>query len=190
MNDLESIYRRHCDANTAISAHLPRLRELAEGCDLAVEFGVKRGASSSALLLGAQRVISYDIALTPEARDLKHVAGDRWDYRIGDSKQAEFDVADLLFIDSQHDYAQVSAELQHAHKITRYICGHDTVTFGSFGAKGETGDHAWQYRRGLSVPMDCLGIRCAYDDLQIRDPSWRIKAHYPDSHGLLVLERR
>jgi hypothetical protein len=40
------------------------------------------------------------------------------------------------------------------------------------------------------VPTDALGIRPAIDELLIRDPSWRIVAHYTDSHGLLVLERR
>ena len=34
-----------------------------------------------------------------------------------------------------------------------------------------------------------LGIRPAIDQLLMRDPSWRIMAHYLDSHGLLVLSR-
>lgn len=188
--DLESVYRKHCAVGTAISAHLPRLRELAEGLDTVVEFGVKRGASSSALLLGAKRVISYDIAETPEARELKRLVGERWDYRVGDSRKAEFDYADMLFVDSAHTFDQVNAELMHADKVSRYIVCHDTITFGSVAAKGETGEHAWQYIRGRSVPMTALGIRPAIDGLMIRDPSWHIEAHYPDSHGLLVLERR
>lgn len=187
---LQEIYDRHCAAGTAISTHLPRLRELATGLDTVVEFGVKRGGSSSALLLGAKQVISYDVAVTPEARDLKRLVGERWDYRIGDSRAADFDAAEMLFVDSQHDYDQVSAELAHADKVTRYIVGHDTITFGSVGAKGESGDHAWQYRRGQSVPREALGIRVSYDELMIRDPSWRIVSHDWRSHGLLVLERR
>lgn len=186
---LETIYQRHCAANTAISAHLPRLRELASHCDTVVEFGVKRGASSSALLLGARRVISYDIAETSEARELKRLVPE-WDYRIGDSRKADFAEVDMLFIDSQHDGAHVEAELAHADKVRRFIAGHDTITFGSVGAKGETGEHAWRYVKGQSCPEWALGIRIAYDRLMVRDPSWRIHAHYPDSHGLLVLERR
>ena len=188
---LEDIYRRHVAAKTAISAHLPRLRELASGLDTVVEFGVKRGASSSALLLGAKRVISYDIAPTPEAMALKELAGERWDYRIGDSRKAEFDAADMLFIDSQHDGIHVGAELTcAADRIGRYVVGHDTITFGSVGAKGETGTHCWNYIKGQSCPEWALGVRIAFDRLMIRDPSWRIIAHYPESHGLLVLERR
>jgi hypothetical protein len=188
---VESIYAAHCAGNTAIASHLPRLRALATGLDVAVEFGVKRGASSSALLLGAGRVISYDIAATSEARELKRIAGERWDYRIGDSRTAEFDQADLLFIDSQHDAEQCRAELDaHADGVRRFLVAHDTITFGSVGADGESGLHKWQYARGQSCPADALGVRIAFDELMIRDPSWRIVAHYPDSHGLLVLERR
>ena len=190
MSELEHIFQRHVVAGTAISAHLPRLRELADGLDTVVEFGVKRGASSAALLLGAKRVISYDIAQTREASELKLLVGERWDYRIGDSRAADFEAADMLFVDSQHDFGQVNAELAHADRVRRYVVCHDTITFGSVGAKGETGEQAWQYVKGQSVPMTALGIRLAIDMLQIRDPSWRIKAHYPDSHGLLVLERR
>lgn len=188
---VESIYASHCAGKTAISPHLPRLRALAEGCAVAAEFGVKRGASSSALLLGAGLVISYDIAETPQARELKQVAGDRWDYRIGDSRTAELGEVSLLFIDSQHDYEQCHAELTaHADNVRRLLVFHDTITFGSVGARAESGEHKWQYKRGESCPLNALGVRPAIDELMIRDPSWHILAHYPDSHGLLVLERR
>lgn len=191
MSDIETIYRKHCATPTAISPHLPRLRALAEGLELVVEFGVKRGASSSALLMGAKCAISYDIAETKEARELKRVAGERWDYRIGDSRTAAVPPCDLCFIDSQHDFETMQAELDaHADKVSRYIVAHDVGTFGEIGANGETGTHKWQYVRGQSVPLDCLGIRPALDMLMIRDPSWRIVARYCDSHGLLVLERR
>jgi hypothetical protein len=176
---------------TAIAAHLPRLRELALGCDLAIEFGVKRAASSAALLIGAERVISYDIVPTKEARRLHEAARARWDYRIEDSRYAAVTPCDLLFVDSLHTYDQMDAELaRHAHAVDRYLVCHDTITFGSFGAFGETGRHAWAYQVGQSCPASSLGIRPAIDALMIRDPSWQIVAHYTDSHGLLVLERR
>lgn len=188
---LEEFYTRGCLAKRAMSPHLPRLRELATGLDVAIEFGVKGGASSSALLLGAKRVISYDILATPDARRLQVIAGARWDYRIEDSRLAQFGACDLLFVDSQHDYAQVKAELEaHASKVRRWLIFHDSITFGSIGAHGETGQHLWQYERGMSVPPEALGIRPAVDEMMASDPSWRIAKHYTDSHGLLVLERR
>jgi hypothetical protein len=185
-----AIYTRHLGGQTAITPHLPRLRRLAEGLDLAVEFGVKRGASSSALLLAAQHVISYDIVETVEARELQAVAGTRWSYRIEDSRRATFDWCDLLFIDSLHTYGQVHDELEaHASKVKRYLVFHDTLTFGSVGAKGESGDQLWTYQRGVSVPPEALGIRPAIDELMMGG-DWHLQAHYLNSHGLLVLERR
>ena len=191
MVDLEALHRRNVAAGTAISAHLDRLRELATGLDLAVEFGVKRGASSLALLLGAQRVVSYDVVATPEARELEAMVGDCWDYRLEDSRAADIPPHDLLFVDSLHSYDQVAAELKHADKARRYLVLHDVTTFGEVGAVGETGRQAWTYVAGRgSVPLAHRGIRPAVDELMIRDPSWRIIERRVESHGLLVLERR
>lgn len=191
LSGIESIYRKHCATPTAISPHLPRLRALADGLDLVVEFGVKRGASSSALLMGAKRVTSFDVVETLEARELKRIAGLRWDYRIADSRTADVPPTPMLFVDSLHTYAQLQAELEaHARKVSRYIVLHDTITFGVVGAAGESGLHSWQYVKGQSCPPEHLGLRPAIDELLIREPSWRVAAAYNDSHGLLILERR
>lgn len=188
---VESIYERALRSGLAIAPHLPRLRALASGFDLAVEFGVKGGSSSAALLLGARRVISYDLVETAQARALERAAGGRWDYRIQDSRLAPPEPCDLLFIDSLHTYAQCRAELErHADAVGRYLVFHDTLTFGSIGADGETGRHSWTYTPQASVPREHLGIRPAIDELMARDSSWRVAAVYHDSHGLLVLERR
>jgi len=174
-----------------MAAHLPRLRMLSAGLELAVEFGVKRGGSATALLLGAQRVISIDIKPTREAQQLQQIVGDRWDYRICDSRTAQISECDLLFLDSHHSYAQVSTELEaHGHKVRRYLIFHDSITFGSIAAASENGKQAWTYTPAQSVPQQFLGIRPAIDLYMAQDDSWRVKSHYVDSHGLLVLERR
>ncbi len=188
---IEELYAEHCAGPTAMAAHLPRLRELAEGLALAVEFGVKKGGSSSALILAAEHVISYDLVATSRARSLERAAAEWWEYRLEDSRTASFPPCDLLFVDSLHTYAQCRAELDaHANRVKRYLVFHDVITFGVIGADGEKGGHLWEYEVGVSVPREALGIRPAIDELMIRDPSWRILASYPDSHGLLVLERR
>lgn len=188
---LERLYDEHVAAKTAMSAHLPRLRALAQGLDLAVEFGVKRGGSSTALLLGAARVLSFDLVATAEARALRRLVGDRWTYRIEDSRAAQVPECDLLLVDSLHTYAQVRDELAaHGHKARRYLVFHDVTTFGEVGADGETGCQQWTYVRGQSVPAEYLGIRPAIDEYMARDDTWKIRARYADSHGLLVLERR
>lgn len=190
MKTVQDFYERALKSGRAIAPHLPTLRELADGCALAVEFGVKGGASSSALLLGAERVISYDLVETPEARELEAAAGERWDYRIQDSREAPREECDLLFVDSLHTYAQCRAELErHGDTVRKLLVFHDSVTFGSIGADGESGCQLWRYTPQASVPRQYLGIRPAIDELMIRDPSWGIRAHHTDSHGLLVLER-
>jgi hypothetical protein len=184
-------YEAACRKPSAIQPHLSRLRDLASGCTLAVEFGVKRAASSSALLLGASCLISYDLVPTPEAQRLHGLLRYRWDYHIGDSRYAPAVDCELLFIDSLHTYEQCRDELtRHADLVSRYLVFHDTITFGSIGAAGESGQHRWIYTPGQAVPKEALGIRPAIDELMMRDRSWHIRAHYTDSHGLLVLERR
>ncbi len=186
---VEALYRGHAEGRTTMAAHLPRLRALAAGLPLAVEFGVKRGGSSSALLLGAQHVLSYDLVETPQARELEAAAGDSWEYRIGDSRTADVRACDLLLVDSLHTYAQVRAELQRwAGRVRRWLVFHDSVTFGSIGADGETG--RWLHAGPPPIPPEALGIRPAVDELMIADDTWRIVSHETASHGLLVLERR
>lgn len=189
---LEAIYEQHCASGSpAIRAHLPRLRALADGLDIAVEFGVKYGASSSALLMGAKRVISYDIQAKPQAMELKAAANGRWDYRIQDSREAPVTESDLIFFDSQHDFDTLKAELdRHGDSARRYLVFHDATTFGEVAADGESGRQRWTYAPGVSVPREHWGIRPAIDFFMVEHSWWQIAARYVDSHGLLVLERR
>lgn len=190
LSSIEEAYGWHLAQPTAMAPHLPRLRALADGLDLAVEFGVKRGASSSALLMGAKRVISYDLIETKHARELERVAGDLWSYRLQDSRTATVPPCDLILFDSQHDYDTLKAELDaHAAQASRYLVFHDTITFGSIAANGELGTLRWTYVVGQSVPRAHLGIRPAIDEFLIAERDWRIAASYWESHGLLVLER-
>lgn len=190
---VEAIYNGHLqNRRHGTATHLPRLRNYATGCDLAIEFGTQHGASASALLLGARRVISYDLKYSPRLEALATAAGDRWLFRRQDSGRGpSIESCDLLFVDSLHTDAQVTAELsRHADAVRRWLIFHDTMTFGSVGADGASGCLSYHHNRGEEIPREHYGIRLAIDQLQIRDPSWRIYEHYPESHGLLVLERR
>lgn len=192
---IEQLYDTYRQSDAAIAPHLPRLRELgrrfhASGGSIVVEFGVKRGMSSTAWLLEADHVISFDVVPTPQATALAQMAP-HWDYRIESSLTATIPDCDVLFIDSLHTFDQVDAELRrHAHSVRRALVFHDVTTFGEVAAVGETGRQAWTYRPGGgSVPDAHKGIRPAIDALMIRDRSWHISARYVDGHGLLVLER-
>lgn len=190
--DLDAIYAEHLShPRRAMTAHLPRLRAYASGCRRAIEFGTKAGASASALLCGADTVISYDLVYHSACDRLLRAAAGRWTYVLEDSRSAPVLDCDLLLLDSLHTYDQVLAELaRHAAAVRRYLIFHDVITFGSIGADGESGQHLWTYTPGQSVPRDAYGIRPAIDAFQIAYPEWQIIASYPESHGLLVLERR
>lgn len=172
-----------------MAKHLPVLRWYAEQARSAVELGVKHGGSSTALLLGCYenteewggpRVHSFDIQETPRAKELALLMGSAWDYRIEDSRRVEQVACDLLFVDSLHVYEQTRDELKHwGPWVTRFLVFHDTVTFGSVGAQGETGRH----------DPDKLGIRHAIDEFMQAFPKWKIDYVSADSHGLLVLKR-
>ena len=178
---LEIHYQRIIDLKTPISHHMPALRELADQCVNAVEFGVKRGGSTVALLLGCGALTSYDIAHTKHADAIKQYAGDSWTYNLEDSRTAKPFPADLIFLDSLHTYGQVKAELAHwGDYARRFLAFHDTVTFGYVGADGETGNH----------DPDVVGIMPAIAEFMDARPEWVVRSHDTESHGLLVLERR
>lgn len=179
-----------CAHQTAISVHLPTIRHYAAKCEMACEFGVKYGASSSALLMGAHQVHSWDIKATPEAEHLRSIAGPRWEYTIADSRAGIFGHCDLLFIDSLHTYAQVRSELEGTKgHVSKYLIFHDTITFGSVGADGETGRQSWNYadHRGESVPDEHLGIVPVIFEFMSQNREWQVEMHDARSHGLLVL---
>ncbi len=191
LDPVEALYTEHLQSRRhSTAAHLPRLRQYAQDCDLAIEFGTRHGASASALLLGARRVISYDLAVSDHHAALHRAAGARWTFCQQDSCRAPVTPCDLLFLDSRHTYAHTAAELdRHADVVTRWLIFHDTMTFGTIGADGESGCPSFQLPRGAVIPREHYGIRLAIDELQMRDSTWRLEAHFPESHGLLVLKR-
>lgn len=170
---LEDFYQRELQRTALqITCHLPKLRQLATGLHRVTEFGVRGGASTSALLLGAESVVSYDIRETSRARELEAIAGPRWSYRLQDSKVAPVEPCDLLFIDSLHTCDQCDAELRrHAGSVRERIVFHDTVSWGERGEKGQP------------------GINQAIDAFLARDLGWTVEYSTPDGGGLLVVVR-
>lgn len=193
MRTVDDIYLDHCrDTAHSTCVHLPRLFNMTVPGWSVVEFGCKRGASTSAFLAaGALYVDSYDLVITEQARELERAADGRLVLHEEDTLTADVpDYCDLIFFDSLHTFRQLAGEIgRHSSASRKLLVFHDTITFGSVGADGETGRHSWQYVPGVSVPHEHLGIRPAIDDLMIIDRSLRIRSSYSDGHGLLVLER-
>jgi len=78
-------------------------------------------------------VRSYDIKRCEEVATMETLAraeGVDYLFTLGDTREVDIEETDLLFVDTDHTYAQVKAELErHAHKVRRYLIFHDTVTY-------------------------------------------------------------
>lgn len=157
--------------------HISRLRKLAEQCDSAAEFGVRKGDGSTlALVEGVRKKLrSYDMKLfpIPHIWDIAHERGIDFRAIQADVRYIPpIEPCDLLFIDTDHWYGQLKTELAiHARSAGRYIVLHDTVT-------------SWE------EDMDRPGLRGAVEEFLAANPDWFISAHYLDWNGLMVLENR
>jgi predicted O-methyltransferase YrrM len=180
----ENHLKRCKEARVATGLHLDYLRELAGSVMNVVELGVNRGASTVALALGCQGgLTSYEYNPTKYTRKLKRMLGPEWKLRIKDTRTVQPDEAPeccLLFVDSLHTHDQVAKELAiFAPKTRRYIVFHDTVTFGQYGADGETG----------KVDQSVKGIMSAIMEFVQVNPEWQLVRHVLYGHGLLTLEK-
>lgn len=180
------IYRARHQAKDAMSAHMPKLAELAAECDACVEFGIRRANSSAALLHGCPgEVHSYDLEILDKYRKiidpLKAAAGDRWHIHVPqNSVTAEIPECDLLLHDSCHHYYQVMLELgMHGHKVRKYFVFHDTQSHGKHGQSL----HNWAPKRSIK------GIRPAIEKYA-RANDLKIVYDVPNDQGLMVLRRR
>lgn len=104
--------------------HYPTLTRHASEAKVVVEFGVRGGVSTWALLDGLPadgRLYSVDIE---ECVVPYRVSGDsRWTILVGDDLDPAIQArlpahADLVFIDTSHTYVQTVAELAYAQTLT------------------------------------------------------------------------
>ena len=177
MTTIADLYEQRAAEDTDIKAHMPTLRDLASYCDHVTEFGMRWCSSSIAFLAGLPprgQLISYDI--NPDCqRPAVAIQSKWWEFIVADTSQLdEIAATDLLFIDTLHDAAQVTAELRHADKVRRWLVFHDTVLFGT--ADESTGQPP--------------GIMHAILTFMARHPEWQVRSHSYESCGLLVLERQ
>lgn len=159
-----------------IVEHLGILRGLAMQCSVVVEFGMRTGVSTTAMLDGTTcKVHSYDISDCRGTVDaMKKMAPGRFFFHHADTtKLHEIPECDMLFCDSQHDYATLSRELRMEVKVRKWIVLHDTKTFGASGkTKGDP------------------GLQKAIDEFLGAHKEWRLMLYLPNQNGFTILERR
>lgn len=160
-------------------------------CDTVVEFGINIGNSTKAIICGCpKKYIGYDpkpllqnsnsfingVTLPAYAKEL----GVEFIVEMKSSHDADFQEADMLFIDSVHTYSFLSRELNlHAHKIKKYIGMHDTVLCARTSAI-QVGDG--DSEKGL---MDAI------EEFLDMNNDWEIEKHNKDGiWGCLWLKRK
>lgn len=171
-----------------ISEHTGILYDLACQCDHITEMGVRGGVSTTFLyhaLTRAKRrslyrraLICYDIN-DCECRKLFEQYNEidwmpRFEFHQMDSRKANIERTQMLFIDTLHTYEQLKAELKlHAHKVSRWIVLHDTKTFGTSDEGNKPGPGLWP----------------AVEEF-LKQETFHVKLKDDNQNGLTVLERR
>jgi hypothetical protein len=171
---LEQLFEKARSTKSDINEHCDKLRELAAQADSVVEFGMRHGVSTVALLAGQPRqMISYDLHQDPMAELLKSRQGaTAFSFVQGDSLSVDIEPCDLLFIDTRHTAAQLTAELErHARNVRRRIVLHDTQIFGERGEDGGP------------------GLLVALRAFLKANPEWSVIYHTQVNHGLTVISR-
>jgi hypothetical protein len=166
---LENEYNWAAETPTDFVTHVPMLRALASVCSHVTEMGVRGGISTRALLVENCVLRSYDIVLEPSVEALFQKAravGKDVQYIKGNTLGIDIEPTDMLFIDTEHTYQQLSQELRlHADKARKFIAFHDTDK--PFG--------------GELLPAIMEFLAC--------NKQWRVRTHNIHCHGFTVLEK-
>jgi hypothetical protein len=186
---MENLYQRAATTPSDIHEHVPVLNQLARQCGHITELGVRFGVSSVAFMRSVAVLCSYDIYIQPEAKalfDAAIAAGKS--VSLTESSSLEVNnptITDLLFIDTDHTYSLLKAELElWESKVKKFIVLHDTTTY------------AYQDQ---SLSLDALtrspsmgqqGIWPAIEEFIASYQHWSIHARYENNDGLTVLTRR
>ena len=153
------MYLELLKANTDISEHLPTLRLLSSLSDHVVEFGVRTGVSTAAIISSGTPSTHYDILPQPYPFPFGHT------FIQKSTLEIEIPIVDMLFIDSEHSYEQLSQELKlHGHKVKRWIVFHDTTVYGK-------------------------GLIPAIEEFMSINREWVVLAQYLNNNGLTVISR-
>lgn len=165
--EIEQRYQELCVTESDINQHLPILREYADKCEHITEMGVRGCVSLFAFLSSAaKRVVAIDIfdVWTPTISKLQFICAD--DLTI------EIEETDLLFIDTAHNYIQLSQELAlHSGKVRKYQIFHDVKIFGEHGDDGGK------------------GLMYAINEFLEKNKNWEVVYKTDVNNGLLIMEK-
>jgi hypothetical protein len=162
-------------AESTISEHWDTLVKYGRLVHTVLEFGA--GFSTLAWLASAGHVTSYDVEPLPWMDRLQELAEGRLTAAVADDMLVEPREVDLLYIDTIHTYAQLSAELNRHGRHAGLIVLHDVESF-----RDENAPLTRQYCPGDRGLMPAVREFCATF-------GYKVLEHRYNQHGLLILER-
>jgi len=134
MSSLLTRFEEICTTPSDNNEHCPKLHALAKECKHVTEFGVMFGRSTISFLAARpEALVSYDIIRQETVDQIEKLAveeGLSFVFKLDNSRTVSIDETDLLYIDTEHTYEQLKAELfRHGNKVKKYIVLHDTAAF-------------------------------------------------------------
>lgn len=166
-------YKEACNIiGSDICEHLKILRLYSEECSHITEMGVQWIVSTWAFLSAKpKKLISIDIrdpiyygAKIQDVYDAAKEIGVDFEFILGNDLEIPIEETDLLFLDTEHTYVQLSKELKLlSPKTKKYIIMHDTETFGD-----------------ELIP--------AINEFLLSNSLWKIEAQFYNNNGLIILK--
>jgi len=156
--------------------HVGQLAALASQAHTVVEFGIRGGVSTWAMLSGLPadgELYAVDIEDVQSRLPVPVREDPRFHFLLGDSLEVPLPVnVDLVMIDSSHEFAQTVAELLRASKLRPAVIAlHDYLYAPCNGTVQRAVD-------GFVGPH------------YIEEPTYRLARVEPSKWGLAILERR
>jgi hypothetical protein len=187
MKQLQDWYNQICMIPSDINENLPHLYEYAQMCESVIEMGTREGVSIFAFAAAKPKFLrSIDLYRYPNATMLETAckeAGIDYEHQVGSTLEIEIPEVDLLFIDTEHSYAQLKAELAlHGNKAKRYLAFHDTTTFG-YEDSSSYGD------QGLKPIDGKRGLMPAINEFLEENPHWVVDLVKENNNGMTFLKR-
>lgn len=190
-NIFEIEYLKACETPSDINENLPILYELSKECNHVTEMGVRTGCSTRAFLNTDVVLRSYDLEKDDYVNQLFESAkkvGKDVDYTEANVLDIEIEETDLLFIDTWHNYDQLTEELKkHSSKVRKYLAFHDTH---SYGIHGEECSNSCAGNIVTGYKEKPMGLLPSIIEFMVQNPEWKFKIYKTNNNGLTVLEKK
>ena len=178
--NIQELLEKRAKQVSDINEHLYFLKDFVNSNQVKeiVEFGVRDGNSTIAFLSSdCKSLVSVDLVRDPRLQEVcdayKEGSCPEWSFIEADDLDIPPVSCDLLFIDSNHTYKHLKAELaRHASGVRRFIALHDTTTFWD-----------WDAFRGES------GIGQAIIEFLREHKEWKTLLRFYNNNGLMVLAK-